>query len=148
MTDLQAALGLSQLRKLPAWLARRQAIVGRYDAAFGGRDTIKLTSNLPDRVGAFHLYTIRLKPERFSVDRGTVFRALRAENIGVNVHYIPVPWHPYYQSLGYRKGTWPVAEDAYERLLTLPLWAGMTDRDVDDVISAVDKVLKAFARTL
>jgi dTDP-4-amino-4,6-dideoxygalactose transaminase len=69
---------------------------------------------------------------------------LRAENIGVNVHYIPVPWHPYYQALGYEKGHWPVAEQAYERLITLPLWAGMTDADVDDVICAVNKVCDAY----
>jgi UDP-4-amino-4,6-dideoxy-N-acetyl-beta-L-altrosamine transaminase len=148
LTDLQAALGLSQLRKLPAWLLRRRAIVERYDAAFRGRASLELTSMLPDRVGAYHLYPVRLKLAHFSVDRATVFRALRAENIGVNVHYIPVPWHPYYQALGYTKGNWPVAEDAYERLLTLPLWAGMTDRDVDDVVAAVDKVTNAFAASV
>jgi UDP-4-amino-4,6-dideoxy-N-acetyl-beta-L-altrosamine transaminase len=145
LTDLQAALGLSQLRKLPAWLLRRQAIVERYDAALRGRPGLELTAMLTDRAGAYHLYPVRLNLAHFSVDRGTIFRALRAENIGVNVHYIPVPWHPYYQALGYRKGSWPVAEDAYERLLTLPLWAGMTDRDVDEVVAAVDKVTNAFA---
>jgi perosamine synthetase len=144
LTDFQAALGLSQLQKLPAWIARRRAIAKRYDVALSGRRNIELMHMLPDRHGAYHLYTIRLNPERFSVDRATIFRALRAENIGVNVHYIPVPWHPYYQALGYKKGDWPVAEDAYERLLTLPLWAGMTDGDVDDVVAAIDKIGMAF----
>ena len=144
LTDFQAALGLSQLRKLPEWIARRRAIVKKYDLALSGRRNIELMRMLPDRQGACHLYTIRLNPGRFSVDRATIFRALRAENIGVNVHYIPVPWHPYYQALGYKKGDWPVAEDAYERLLTLPLWAGMTDGDVDDVVAAIDKISVAF----
>jgi dTDP-4-amino-4,6-dideoxygalactose transaminase len=80
------------------------------------------------------------------VGRAEVFAALRAENIGVNVHYIPVLWHPYYQSLGYRTGQWPVAEAAYERMISLPMWAGMTDRDVEDVIAAVQKVIEAYRR--
>jgi dTDP-4-amino-4,6-dideoxygalactose transaminase len=80
------------------------------------------------------------------VSRAEVFRALRAENIGVNVHYIPVPWHPYYQRLGYRKGQWPVAEAAYERIISLPIWAGMTDRDVQDTIAAVRKVIAAYRK--
>ena len=73
-------------------------------------------------------------------------RTLRAEGIGVNVHYIPVPWHPYYQRLGYGKGHWPVAENEYARLLSLPIFPGMTARDVDDVIVAVGKVVGWFRR--
>lgn len=76
--------------------------------------------------------------------RAKIFKALRAENIGVNVHYIPVPWHPYYQRLGYVKGQWPIAEAVYERIISLPIWPGMTDLDVADVIKAVTKVVEAY----
>ena len=83
---------------------------------------------------------------RLRASRAEIFRALREEKIGVNVHYIPVPWHPYYQKLGYRKGNWPVAEAAYERMITLPLWPGMTDEDIEDVIAAVHRVIARFRR--
>jgi dTDP-4-amino-4,6-dideoxygalactose transaminase len=78
--------------------------------------------------------------------RATFFSALRAEGIGANVHYIPVPWHPYYQRRGCRKGDWPVAERAYERMLSLPMFPAMTDADVEDVIVAVGKITGAFRR--
>ena len=84
---------------------------------------------------------IRLNQERLRVGRAEVFRALRAENIGVNVHYIPVPWHPYYQGLGYKKGEWPVAENEYERMISLPIFPAMSDHDVNDVIAAVREVI-------
>ena len=84
------------------------------------------------------------KIHRLRVGRAQVFAALRAENIGINVHYIPVYWHPYYEQLGYRRGLCPVAEDAYERLITLPLFPAMTDDDVKDVITAVYKVVGAY----
>ena len=84
---------------------------------------------------------IRLKLDGLRVDRAGIFRALRGENIGVNVHYIPVPWHSYYQRLGFAKGGWPVAEVAYSRMLSLPIFPKMTNQDVDDVIAAVRKVI-------
>ena len=144
LTDFQCALGRSQLKKLPAWLRRRGEIAARYMSAFALLPEINSQPVLPDRESAWHLYAIRLNLQRLSVDRTRFFAALRAENIGVNVHYIPVPWHPYYQALGHTKGQWPVAEHAYERLITLPLWAGMTDADVNDVVSAVTKVCAAY----
>ena len=146
LTDIQSALGRSQLRKLEGWLARRAAIAARYQTAFGAVTEVEPLGVLPDRRSAWHLYVIRLALERLRVGRGDVFRALRAENIGVNVHYIPVPWHPYYQGLGYRKGGWPVAEHAYERMLTLPIFPAMTDTDVDDVVTAVGKVVAHWRR--
>jgi UDP-4-amino-4,6-dideoxy-N-acetyl-beta-L-altrosamine transaminase len=146
ITDFQCALGLSQLPKLPGWLARRRAIAARYTTAFAAMPEIEPPVELPDRQSAWHLYVIRLNADRLKAGRAKVFKALRAENIGVNVHYIPVPWHPYYQGLGFRRGQWPVAEDAYERIISLPLWPGMSDGDVDDVIAAVQKVLSRFRR--
>ena len=146
LTDLQCALGSSQLKHLPVWVERRRAIAARYQALLGAEPALELPQTRDDREPAWHLYVVRLNLEKLRVDRGHVFRALRAENIGVNVHYIPVPWHPYYQALGYRRGSWPVCEAAYERLLSLPMWAGMTDADVDDVAAAMRKVLRAYAR--
>ena len=144
LTDFQSALGLAQLKRLPAWLDRRRAIAARFAEAFRGMPGIEPLAVLPDRVSSWHLYVVRLDPARLSAPRAEVFRALRGERIGVNVHYIPVPWHPYYESLGYRRGGWPAAEEAYEQILTLPLWAGMTDDDVDDVVEAVGKIVAAY----
>ena len=146
LTDLQSALGLSQLAKLDDWLARRRAIAARYTAAFAVLAGIETPTTLADRESAWHIYVVRLRLERLRADRGQVFRALRAENIGVNVHYDPVPWHSYYASLGYARGGWPIAEQAYERMITLPIFPAMTDGDVDDVIAAVTKVVEHFAR--
>lgn len=144
LTDFQCALGQSQLERLDSNLARRREIASRYRHAFDSIPEIAPLGELPDRQSAWHLYVIRLDLERLQVDRAKIYRALRAENIGVNVHYIPVPWHPYYLRLGYAKGQWPVAEAAYERLLTLPMFPTMQDKDINDVIAAVDKVVHAY----
>lgn len=144
MPDILCALGLSQLAKLPAWQARRAAIAERYTAAFDGQPALEPYRPRPGRVSAWHLYPLRLHLDRLTTGRQQVFAALRAEGIGVNVHYIPVYWHPYYERLGYRRGMCPIAEQEYERLITLPLWPGMTDPDVADVIEAVLKVVTAY----
>ena len=146
LTDFQCALGLSQLKKLSGWLARRREIAARYTAAFSAMPEIEPPCVLSDREPAWHLYVIRLNLDRLRVDRAQVFAALRAENMGVNVHYIPAHRHPYYQRLGYRQGQWLIAEAAYERLISLPMWAGMSDQDVEDVIKAVAKVMGAYRR--
>ena len=91
-------------------------------------------------------FVILLNLEQLRVGRTEVFQALRAENIGVNVHYVPVPWHPYYRNLGYERGNWPVAEDAYERMLSLPIFPTMTDEDIDDVFEALRKVVDAYRK--
>jgi perosamine synthetase len=147
LTDIACALGLEQLKRLEPNLVRRRQVAARYTAAFR-----ELPAVLPPRVRsdvnpAWHLYPIRLHLEKLSAGRGEVFRALRAENIGVSVHYIPVHRHPYYRDrFGYKGGEYPVAEDAYERLVSLPMFHGMSDADVEDVIAAVKKVMAAFAR--
>jgi UDP-4-amino-4,6-dideoxy-N-acetyl-beta-L-altrosamine transaminase len=147
LTDVQCALGLSQLPKLDGWLARRRAIAARYTRALAEVPALRVPVVPDDRVSAWHLYVVRVQREglREGVGRDAVFRALRAENIGVNVHYIPVTLHPFYKALGHRPGECPVAEGAYEELISLPIFPGMTDADADDVISAVHKVVQAYA---
>jgi len=144
LTDLKCALAESQLRKLNLWLSRRRAIAACYNQAFAEVPELELPTVPEWADPAWHLYVVRLHLDRLSVGRKEVFAALRAEGIGVNVHYIPVPWHPYYQGLGYGRGRWPVAEAEYERVLSLPIWAGMTQADAEDTITAVTKVLAAF----
>jgi perosamine synthetase len=146
LTDIQCALGLSQLKKLKPWVARRKQIAGMYSEAFSSLSELEVPVLPGDRDHAWHLYVIRLNLERLRVSRAEVYRALRAENIGVNVHYIPVPWHPFYQRLGYRKGQWPAAEAAYDRILSLPMWPALTDGDVADTIAAVRKVIAAYRK--
>jgi UDP-4-amino-4,6-dideoxy-N-acetyl-beta-L-altrosamine transaminase len=146
LTDLQCALGSSQLAKLDRFLARREAIASCYRAAFVDLPGVTLQWVEPHVRHAWHLFLLLLDLPRLAADRRAIFSALRAEGIGVSVHYPPVYWHPYYQRLGYEKGLCPVSETAFERLLTLPLFPAMEDRDVDDVIAAVRKVLGHFSR--
>lgn len=143
LTDIGAALGSSQLRRLDAFLARRRAIAARYFTGLAGHPLVDLPVVEDGVEPAWHFCFAQLRLERLSVDRGVVYRALRAEGIGVNVHYIPVHRMPYYQAR-YPGLSFPVAEHAYERLLTLPLYAGMSDSDVDDVVAAIDKVTTAY----
>ncbi len=145
MTDIQAALGISQLAKSEDFLARRREIAAIYTEAFTGLDSIEPYLEKTWAASSWHLYVIKLKPDRLRVDRNVVFDALRAENIGVNVHYIPVYLHPYYRALGYQPGLCPQAEEAYERIISLPVFPAMTDRDVHDVITAVRKVMAYYA---
>ena len=145
LTDLQCALGVSQLRKLAAWVGRRQAIARRYDTAFADLAAVRPLSVRPDVSHAYHLYVIALDLSRLRVKRETIFAALRAEGIGVNVHYVPVHLHPFYQKrFGTGPGRCPVAEAAYARIISLPIFPAMTDRDVEDVIAAVRKVMRAY----
>jgi perosamine synthetase len=146
LPDIACALGIEQLKKLDANLARRREIAARYTAAFRELPGVVPPATRPDVNPAWHLYPIRLDLAKLAADRAQIFRALRAENIGVNVHYIPVHRHPYYvEKFGYRSGEYPVAEDAYERLISLPMFPAMTDQDVSDVIRAVGKVVGHYS---
>ena len=138
LTDFQCALGMSQLRKLPGWIARRGEIARLYDDAFAGHPAVTPLSVREGVLHAYHLYVIRLGLHALRAGRGDIFAELRAAGIGVNVHYIPVHLHPFYRRrFGTRPGTCPVAEAAYERILSLPMYPGMSDADVLEVISAV-----------
>lgn len=144
LTDIQCALGRSQLGKLDRFLARREAIALRYRSALHDTPGLTLPRVAPGVRHAWHLFPVLLDPGCLAADRATIHAALRAENIGVTVHYAAAYRHPYYAGLGYRPGLCPVAEDVCARILSLPLSAGLTDADVDDVVTAVSKVLEHF----
>jgi perosamine synthetase len=146
LTDIACALGLSQLDKLDANLARRREIAAQYAKAFRDLPGIVVPAVRENVNPAWHLYPIRLDLGTLTTGRGEIFRALRAENIGVNVHYIPVHRHPYYRERFPSKESYPVAEDAYERLISLPMFHSMTAQDVDDAIHALGKVLESYSR--
>lgn len=137
LNDIQCALGLSQLRRLAQSIERRRAIADRYAGSLGGVAQLRIPIELGDRRHSWHLYAIRLQGENPGAARERVFNALRAEQIGVNVHYLPVYRHSYYQGLGYAKGLCPVAEHAYEGLLSLPMWHGLSEPSQDRVIASL-----------
>ncbi len=146
LTDFQSALGTSQLRKLDGWIERRRTIARAYDDAFLNVPAVRPLRVRQGVRHAYHLYVVRLTLEALRVGRAEVFAALRAEGIGVNVHYIPVHMHPYYQQrFGTGQGLCPAAEAAYEEILSLPMFPAMSDADVRDVIEAVTKVTTAYA---
>ena len=146
MTDMQAALLISQLDKLDRFRARRKEMVRRYDEAFSQLAQLRVQKELPESDTTRHLYILRLRPEKLSIDRKRFFEALAAENICCNVHYIPTYYFPYYQKLGYRKGLCPKAERLYEEIISLPLYYAMSDQDVEDVIEAVRRICAWYAK--
>lgn len=147
LTDFQCALGISQLSKLNRFIERRREIAARYNAAFSGMEEIITPIESRNVKSAYHIYVIQLRTELLKADRKEVFEALKAENIGVNVHYIPLHLQPYYQrEFGYKKGDYPKAEKYYERAITLPLFPRMSDEDAKDVIEAVKKVIRYYRR--
>ena len=145
LTDIQCALILSQLDKLELFQARRKEIVERYNQAFMEVPELFVQQEIPESDTTRHLYILRIRPEKLTIDRKGFFEALGAENICCNVHYIPVYYHPYYEKLGYKKGICPNAEKLYDEILSLPLYYSLTDQDVEDVICAVKKIA-AFYR--
>ena len=143
LTDFQAALGTSQLKKLPQFLQKRREIARQYTAAFNGLPGMITPWQSPDGESAWHLYVLRLDTERLNVGRDVIFQELWDRGIGVNVHYIPVYWHPYYQHLGFKKGICPIAEAVVESMITLPLYPGLSAEDVEYVIHNVQTVIQS-----
>lgn len=141
MTDIQASLLISQLDKLTLFSNRRKEIVARYNEAFLAIPELTVQEEIPESDTTRHLYILRIKPDLLRMNRKEFFDAMAAENICCNVHYIPVYYHPYYAGLGYKKGLCPKAEKLYEEIMSLPLYYGMTDQDVEDVIHAVKKII-------
>lgn len=146
MTDIQAALISSQLNKLDAFSKRRKEIVARYNEAFSKMPEIVVQEEIPESDTTRHLYILRIRPDKLKIGRKEFFEAMAAENIGCNVHYIPVYWHPFYESLGYKKGECPKAEKLYWEMMSLPLFYSMTDGDVTDVIAAVQKIVDYYRK--
>lgn len=146
MSDIQAALLCSQLDKLELFSKRRKELVSYYNRAFQTESEIILPKEIVQSDTTRHLYVIRLNLNLLTADRKTVYEALQAENIGVNVHYIPVYQLPYYQQLGYPMGLCPQAEAFYHECVTLPLYYSMTDQDAKDVVDAVKKVIRYVRR--
>lgn len=141
LTDMQAALISSQLKKLNVFKARRKELVKRYNDAFSQMPGIIVQKEIPESDTARHLYIIQLDFSKVKGTRREVFDALKAENVCCNVHYIPVYYFPYYQNMGYTKGLCPNAEKVYEGIISIPLYYSMTDEDADSVIEAIRKVV-------
>lgn len=146
ITDFQAALLVSQMKKLPRFSAARKAIVKKYDEAFLKIPEIVVQKEIPQSDTTRHLYILQLKLDKLTCTRKEFFDALAAEGVQPQVHYIPVYWFPYYQKLGYKKGLCPKAEKLYEQILSLPLYPSLTEKDTDDVIHAVNKLIENYRR--
>lgn len=147
MTDIQASLGLWQLKKLAGFQERRRAVVRMYCAAFRDDDALELPAERPEVEHAWHLYVLRLRPDALRIERDRFIDELTARNVGTSVHFIPIHLHPYYRDkYGYAPQRFPVALDAYRRMLSLPLHPGLSDDDVADVIDAVLDVVRTFRR--
>jgi dTDP-4-amino-4,6-dideoxygalactose transaminase len=136
LTDMQAALGLSQMVRLDEYVARRHALAQRYDESLVELPVVTPWQH-PDSYSGLHLYVVRLELTKVSKPRRAVFEGLRAQGIGVNLHYIPVHTQPYYSKMGFRKGDYPEAERYYEEAITLPLYPTMTEAQQDQVVAAL-----------
>jgi dTDP-4-amino-4,6-dideoxygalactose transaminase len=147
MSDVLAAIGLGQLERFETFQRRRAEIAARYAAGLADVPEVRTPAPRAEVVHAWHLYPVALELERLTVDRARFLRELRGENIGTSVHFIPIHLHPHFRAtLAYREGEFPVAEDAYRRAVSLPMFPRMSDRDVDDVVAAVRKVIAHVRR--
>ena len=144
MPDIQAAIGLHQLKRLDAMQRRRRAIVAQYDEALGQLDELETPVVRPGMESAWHIYLLRLRPDRLKIGRDAFMEELRKRKIGASVHFIPVHLHPYYRDkYGLKPGDFPVAQSNFERMLSLPLSPAHTDEDIGDVIEAVTEIVRA-----
>lgn len=146
MTDFQAALLLSQLKKLDRFAERRKEIVRRYNEAFQMLPEIIVQEEIPESDTCRHLYIIRLDLEKLACTRRQFYDAMAAENVQCQIHYVPVYWFPYYRHLGYKKGLCPNAEEIYKGIVSIPLYPRMTGQDVEDVIRAVEKIVQHYRK--
>lgn len=140
MTELQAALGISQLERLDAFVARRHELAKRYDTLL---QALPVTTpwQHPDSYSGLHLYVIRLQLDKIGKSHRQVFEDLREQSIGVNLHYIPVHTQPYYQQMGFKAGDYPQAEQYYREAISLPMYQGLTDEQQDEVVQALTAAL-------
>jgi dTDP-4-amino-4,6-dideoxygalactose transaminase len=141
VTDMQAALGLAQLDRLDSFKQRRDEIIAQYDEAFDELPGIRTPPEPVESEPMYHLYAIEVD-EAFGCDRKEFVNAMHAENIGVQVHYVPLHYHPHFQEFGYERGQFPETEAVYDGLVSLPLHAEMDDGDVEDVVAAVETLFR------
>lgn len=147
MTDIQASIGLWQLKRLAEFQERRRQVVARYNEAFSADEALQIPTERSDVESAWHLYVLRLNEEALSIDRDRFIDELAELNIGTSVHFIPVHVHPYYRDkYGYSPGDFPVAYGNFKRMLSLPLNPGLSDGDVSDVIDAVLHLARKYRR--
>jgi dTDP-4-amino-4,6-dideoxygalactose transaminase len=147
MTDIQAALGLQQLKKLPGFQVRRRQVVRAYNEAFQDLDELVLPTERPEVESAWHLYVLKLNLDRLTIDRAQFIEELKARNIGTSVHFIPIHLHPYYrEKYGFKPEDFPVAYEAYKRIVSIPLHPRLSDDDVERIIGAVTEVVEKYGR--
>jgi dTDP-4-amino-4,6-dideoxygalactose transaminase len=140
MTDIQAALGASQLERLDIYVSRRHELANRYELLLTDAPVNTLVQH-PDSYSAYHLYVIRLKLEKIKRTHREIFESMRAQGIGVNLHYIPVHTQPYYQKMGFNLGDFPESERYYAEAISLPMYANLTDGEQDQVVEALKRSL-------
>lgn len=147
MTDIQAALGLQQLKKLPRFQQRRREIVARYQDAFGVLPELEPPTELSEMESAWQLYILRLNLDRLTIDRSRFIEELKVRSIGTSVHFIPIHLHPYYRDkYDFTPNDFPVAYEQYQRIVSLPLHPRLSDEDVADVIEAVQDVVEKYRK--
>lgn len=147
MTDIQAAIGLAQLKKVDWMWSRRKEIAEKYSSCFGELDGLRIPMVKPDRESAWHLYVIRLAPEALTIDRNRFIEELKSRGVMTSVHFIPLYRHPYYaRKFGYGTQSFPLSEQIYEEILSLPIYPAMTDEDVAHVAESVEQVIRKFRR--
>lgn len=146
ITDFQAALITSQMSRLDKFSTRRKEIVKMYNDAFSDIPEIIVQEEIPESDSCKHLYIIRLDLEKLTCTRREFYDAMSAENIQCQIHYVPVYWFPYYQHLGYEKGLCPNAEEVYKGIMSIPLYPRLTDREVQDVIHAIKKIVSYYRK--
>jgi dTDP-4-amino-4,6-dideoxygalactose transaminase len=147
MTDVAAALGLQQLARCEWLLERRRAIARHYTEAFSQWPELETPPDPPHVQHAWHLYLLRLRPERLSITRDEFIRQLTGANIGTSVHFIPLHLHPFYrETYGLLPDDFPIALDAYQRTISLPIYPGMAADDVEDVIAAIKRIIEAHKK--
>jgi len=141
LTELQAALGISQLRRVLHFIEKRHILRESYEKSINSKNII-LPKQDKNCYSALHLYPIQLRLEELTLSKKEIFESLRDQGIGVNLHYIPVHFHPYYEKLGFKRGDFPNAENYYKRAISIPLFPSMSSRDQEYVISTILKTIK------